>query len=195
MGDSPLVRGRLIVVSGPSGVGKSTVTDVLEERGSFHFSISVTTRRARPGEGEGEHYRFISRTDFEIMIRDGELLEWAEYNGNLYGTPRHPVLEQIAAGQDVLLEIEVKGALQVIDMYPDALTIFINPPSVEELVRRLRRRGDTSDRSIEERMEIARGEMVIGRERFAHNVVNDDLERVVHEILRILQAPDQIENS
>lgn len=183
------------MVSGPSGVGKSTVTDVLEERGSFHFSISVTTRRARPGEGEGEHYRFISRADFEIMIRDGELLEWAEYNGNLYGTPRHPVLEQIAAGQDVLLEIEVKGALQVIDMYPDALTIFINPPSVEELVRRLRRRGDTSDKSIEERMEIARGEMVIGRERFAHNVVNDDLERVVDEILRILQAPDQIENS
>jgi guanylate kinase len=181
------------VVSGPSGVGKSTVTDVLEERGAFHFSISVTTRPPRPSEVDGEHYRFISPDEFAAMIDAGELLEWAEYDGHHYGTPRAPVIEQTELGSDVLLEIEVQGALQVIESHPDALTIFINPPSAEELVTRLRKRGDMSDESIEQRMEIARREMVIGQTRFRHNVVNDDLEHVVAEILRILKVPDHTE--
>lgn len=188
-------RGRLIVVSGPSGVGKSTVTDVLVTRAPFHFSISVTTRPPRPHERDGEHYRFIARDEFEAMIENGELLEWAEYNGNYYGTPKGPVLDRTSAGRDVLLEIEVQGALQVIESHPEAVTIFINPPSVEELVRRLRRRGDTPAETIEQRMDIARGEMVTGRTRFQHVVVNDDLDRVVGEILRILEAPDHTEMS
>ncbi len=184
--EQPGPGGRLIVVSGPSGVGKSTVTDALEERGGFYFSISVTTRKARPGEEEGEHYRFVSEERFGEMIRADELLEWAQYNNNFYGTPRRPVLDQIAAGSDVLLEIEVQGAMQVIGAYADAVTIFINPPSIDELIRRLRGRGHMSEETIERRMEIARGEMEIGRQHFDHRVVNDDLERVVGEILGIL---------
>ncbi len=186
--ERPPPIGRLIVVSGPSGVGKSTVTDALEEQGTFYFSISVTTRQPRPGEEDGEHYRFVSDEEFGEMIEADELLEWAKYNQNLYGTPRRPVLDQIAAGSDVLLEIEVQGAIQIIDAYEDAVTIFINPPSIEELVRRLRTRGHMSEETIERRMEIARGEMEIGRQRFDHRVINDDLERVVGEILGILHG-------
>lgn len=182
-------RGRLVVVSGPSGVGKSTVTEEVARRGSMQFSISVTTRPARLGEVDGEHYRFIDRERFEAMIDAGELLEWAEYNGNLYGTPLGPVHRHLEEGDDVLLEIDVKGALQVMERHPDAVSVFIDPPSLDELERRLRGRGDTSEGAIRDRMQIAETEMLIGRERFAYVVVNDRLDRVVGEILRILGAP------
>jgi guanylate kinase len=123
-------------------------------------------------------------------MRDrGDLLEWAEYSGNLYGTPRLAVLEQIAAGEDVLLDIEVKGAMQVKGSYPDAITLFLTPPTGEELERRLRNRGDTSPEDIERRLSIARWQLEKAQQRFDHVVVNDSVEAAVERILRILRAP------
>ncbi len=179
--------GRLIVVSGPSGVGKSTIVDRVVTALPLEFSVSATTRDPRPGEEPGQDYHFVSREVFEVMIEAGELLEWAEYNSHLYGTPRRPVLESLAAGSDVLLEIEVQGARQVKAAYPAALTIFIAPPSIETLEARLRARGDTSAEAVDRRLAIARAEMAAADE-FDHIVVNDVLDTAVNEMLRILAA-------
>lgn len=181
--------GRLIVISGPSGVGKSTVVAALAERYPFHFSVSATTRTARPGETDGVEYYFVDPDEFVRMRDCGELLEWAEYSGNLYGTPRAPVLARIASGDDVLLDIEVMGAVQVKTSFPDALMLFLTPPSVESLERRLRNRGDTSDEDIARRLDIARWQLEVAEERFDHIVVNDSVEDAVQRILRILRAP------
>jgi guanylate kinase len=181
--------GRLIVISGPSGVGKSTVVNALAERHPFFFSISATTRTARPGETDGIEYYFVDSEEFVHMRDTGELLEWAEYSGNLYGTPRSPVLERIADGRDVLLDIEVMGAVQVKTSFPEALTLFLAPPTPEELERRLRNRGDTSSADVERRLDIARWQLEVAGERFDHIVVNDSVEAAVERILRILNAP------
>ncbi|MDH3260150.1 MAG: guanylate kinase [Acidimicrobiia bacterium] len=181
--------GRLIVVSGPSGVGKSTVVGALAERHPFFFSISVTTRMARPGETDGVEYHFVELEEFVRMRDAGMLLEWAEYSGNLYGTPRAPVLERIADGDDVLLDIEVLGAVQVKTSFPAALTVFLAPPTPEELERRLRSRGDTSPADVERRLEIARWQLEVAEEQFDHLVVNDSVEAAVERILRILGPP------
>lgn len=182
-------RGRLIVISGPSGVGKSTVVGALADRHRFFFSISATTRTARPGETNGVEYYFVDSDEFERMRDRGDLLEWAEYSGNLYGTPRAPVLERLASGDDVLLDIEVKGAMQVKESYPGAITLFLTPPTEEELERRLRNRGDTALEDIERRLSIARWQLAEARQRFDHVVVNDSVEAAVERILRILSAP------
>ena len=182
-------RGRLIVVSGPSGVGKSTVVNALAERHEFFFSISATTRPPRPGETDGVEYFFLNPVEFERMREGGELLEWAEYSTHLYGTPRTPVLERVEVGEDVLLDIEVLGAMQVKGSYPDAITLFLTPPTVEELERRLRSRGDTLSADIERRLAIAQWQLEIAEERFDHIVVNDSVEAAVERILRILEAP------
>ena len=182
-------RGRLIVISGPSGVGKSTVVGALADRHRFFFSISATTRTARPGETNGVEYYFVDSDEFERMRDRGDLLEWAEYSGNLYGTPRAPVLERLASGDDVLLDIEVKGAMQVKESYPGAITLFLTPPTEEELERRLRNRGDTALEDIERRLSIARWQLSEARQRFDHVVVNDSVEAAVERILRILSAP------
>jgi guanylate kinase len=182
-------RGRLIVISGPSGLGKSTVVGALADRHRFFFSISATTRTARPGETNGVAYYFVDSDEFERMRDRGDLLEWAEYSGNLYGTPRAPVLERLASGDDVLLDIEVKGAMQVKESYPDAITLFLTPPTEEELERRLRNRGDTPLEDIERRLSIARWQLAEARQRFDHVVVNDSVEAAVERILRILSAP------
>jgi len=181
--------GRLIVVSGPSGAGKSTIVNALADRHPFFFSISATTRTARPGETDGVEYHFVDRDEFVRMRDTGRLLEWAEYSGNLYGTPRAPVLERIAAGDDVLLDIEVMGAVQVKASFPEALTVFLTPPTLEELERRLRSRGDTSPEDIERRLAIARWQIEVAEERFDHIVVNDSVEAAVERILRILRVP------
>lgn len=182
-------RGRLIVISGPSGVGKSTVVGALADRHRFFFSISATTRTARPGETNGVEYYFVDTDEFEHMRDRGDLLEWAEYSGNLYGTPRAPVLERLAIGDDVILDIEVKGAIQVKESYPGAITLFLTPPTEEELERRLRNRGDTSLEDIERRLSIARWQLQEARQRFDHVVVNDSVEAAVERILRILSDP------
>jgi len=182
------VAGRLLVVSGPSGTGKSSIVNELLEQLGIEFSVSATTRLPRPGERHGVHYNFVSRRDFESMIEDDELLEWAEYNNRFYGTPAAPVEEALADGRDILLDIEIQGVRQVRDKKPDAITYFIAPPSLEELERRLRRRGDTSDEDIEDRLEIARSQMEQAEELFDHVVVNDNLEHAIEEMLRLVTS-------
>ncbi|REK17332.1 MAG: guanylate kinase [Actinobacteria bacterium] len=178
--------GRLFVISGPSGSGKSSIITEVLDLADIDFSISATTRLPRPGEVNGTHYNFVSRHDFEQMIEDGELLEWAEYNNHLYGTPAKPIAAANEIGRDVLLDIEIKGARQVKDNRPDSIMVFISPPSMEELERRLRNRGDTSDEDIEDRLEIASEQMAIAEDLFDHIVVNDSFTKAVDEVLRLI---------
>lgn len=176
------MAGRLLVVSGPSGSGKSSIVRELIDRLGIEFSVSATTRLPRPGERHGIHYNFISRREFEAMIENDELLEWAVYNNRYYGTPVAPIEETLADRRDIVLEIEIQGARQVRERKPEAIMYFIAPPSIEELERRLRRRGDTSDDDIEDRLEIAESEMAEAPELFDHIVVNDHLDQAIAEL-------------
>jgi guanylate kinase len=179
-------RGRLIVIAGPGGVGKSTIVAELRRRMPLHFSVSATTRDPRPGEVHGFHYRFVTRPEFERLIDADDLLEWALFNGNYYGTPRDAVVAGLEDGRDVLLEIEVQGAFQISRVMPEAIMIFVAPPSLDALKRRLEKRADTSEADIEAKLRIAEAEMAAAPELFDHIVVNDDRERAVGEILGIL---------
>lgn len=183
---SPDPTGRLIVVAGPGGVGKSTIVSELRKRMPVHFSVSATTRAARPGEVEGFHYRFIDPDEFEDLITAGSLLEWATYNGNYYGTPADAVTAAREEGRDVLLEIEVQGARQVRRAEPDAVMIFVAPPSLADLRRRLEARADTTPADIEAKLVIAEEELTAAPDLFDHIVVNDDVERAVDQIIRLL---------
>lgn len=178
-------KGKLIVISGASGVGKGTVLGIMmEKRKDLSFSVSATTRPPRPGEIDGVHYYFITREKFEAMIAAGEFLEYDAHAANYYGTPRAQAEEKQSHGP-VLLDIEPKGAKQVKEKAPDAVLIFIMPPSVQELERRLRGRGDTSEEQIQMRMERATWEME-QRVWYDYVVVNDDPERCAQEILKII---------
>jgi guanylate kinase len=180
--------GLLVVVAGPSGVGKGTVHAALRRRlPDAELSVSVTTRSPRPGEAEGVDYRFVDTTTFQRMIDAGELLEWAEYAGNLYGTPRAPAAAAVARGAVVLLDIEVQGALQVKRADPDALLVFLHPPSLEELERRLRGRGTEDDAAVARRLEVAREE-IAGAPAFDLEVVNDRLDDCVAEVLTAIDV-------
>ena len=170
-------------------MGKSTVVDRLREQIPFHFSVSATTRLPRKGERHGVDYYFVSQLEFEQLVADGEFLEWAEYSGRSYGTPRGPVLARLDAGEHVLLDIENVGAMQVKDSYPGAITVFLAPPSRSELERRLRSRGDTDESDIQTRLEVAGWQEEMAREKYDHIVINDELDRVVDEIVGIIQAP------
>jgi guanylate kinase len=150
------------------------------------LSVSATTRDPRPGELDGADYHFVDRATFEEMASDGRLLEWAEYAGNLYGTPRQPVDEAVADGRVVLLEIEVQGALQVKEQVPDALLVFLVPPSEEELERRLSGRGTEDAATVARRLEVAQRELAARRD-FDHVVVNDDLEQCVSEVRELIE--------
>ncbi len=177
------------MVSGPSGAGKSSVVAGLAERLPFHFSVSMTTRPPRPGEVDGADYFFVARDRFVAARDAGELLEWAEYSGHLYGTPRSQVEGPLAAGRDVLLDIELLGAQQVKAAFPEALLVFIVPPSLEVLEARLRGRRDTGDEQVARRLAVARGQMAEARSWFDHIVVNDDLRRAIDEVAGILMVP------
>jgi len=183
-------KGQLFIVSGPSGVGKSTIIHkVLEQYPNLHFSVSATTRGIRPGETDGKDYYFLSREQFEAMIEANELLEHAEYVGNYYGTPEKPIDEALNIGYDVLLDIEVQGALQVKEKRPDAIAVFIMAPSFEELERRLRGRGDTSEEKILGRLETARREYLM-RPRYDYLLVSQSgaPEQAAEELLAIIKA-------
>jgi guanylate kinase len=180
-------RGLLVVVAGPSGVGKGTVhTRVREALPDAVLSVSATTRPPRSHEIEGVDYRFVDRRGFEAMVSAGELLEWAEYAGQLYGTPRAAVDAAVADGRIVVLDIEVQGALQIRDQDPDALLVFLSPPSFEELERRLRARATEDETEVAHRLDVARWE-VAQREAFDVVVVNDDLERAVEEVVAAIE--------
>lgn len=183
-------RGQLIVLSGPSGVGKSTViAELFAQRSNIYFSVSYTTRQPRVGEQDGVNYNFVSREEFERMIADDELLEYAEYVDNYYGTSMKLIQEKLDAGIDVLLDIEVQGAAKVRARCPDALFIFIIPPSFEELSRRLHRRNTDSEEVIAGRLAKARQEF---REipKYDYLVINDKVANAVHEIEAILTAAE-----
>lgn len=177
------------MITGPSGVGKTSVVAGLAERMRFHFSVSMTTRPARPGETDGVEYHFVGRPEFLEAREAGELLEWAEYSDHLYGTPRAPVERALVAGEDVLLDIEVLGAEQVKGSFPAAVLIFLEPPSLAALEARLRGRGDTDEEQIARRLSLARWQMDRARGLFDHFVVNDDLKRAIDEVAGILAAP------
>ena len=180
-----MTKGKLFVISGASGVGKGTVLkEVMRRRKDLRFSVSATTRSPRPSEADGREYYFVTRERFEEMIRNGEFLEYDEHNSNYYGTPRRQAEEKLAEGP-VLLDIEPKGAAQVRRSAPDATLIFIMPPSMEELERRLRGRGDTPEDQIQKRMQRAVWEME-QRSWYDYVVVNDDAQRCADEILYIL---------
>jgi guanylate kinase len=188
--DAPLASlpGRLLVVSGPGGVGKGTVVAALARaRPDVAVSVSATTRPPRPGEGDGEHYHFVSDEQFEALIASGGLLEWAEFNGKRYGTPWTSVTSAVGTGRPVVLEIEIQGARQVRERFPSAVLVFLAPPSEEVLLDRLRGRGSDDPAAISKRLEIGRWELDQAGE-FDHVVVNDEVERAVGEISRILDG-------
>ncbi|CCQ50631.1 guanylate kinase [Crocosphaera watsonii WH 8501] len=177
-----MASGKLIVLTGPSGVGKGTlVRSLLVRHPELYLSVSATTRSPREGEIEGKDYYFLNKSAFETMIEQNQLLEWAEYAGNYYGTPRTKVEEKIDQGLIVLLEIEVVGANSIKDSFPDALRIFILPPSLEELEHRLRSRKTDTEEAILRRLERAKEELKVSEE-FDQRLVNDDLEIALQEL-------------
>ncbi|TMU87839.1 guanylate kinase [Bacillus sp. BHET2] len=182
-------KGLLIVLSGPSGVGKGTVRKAIfsQEDTKFEYSISMTTRNPREGEVDGVDYFFKSREDFELLIEQGKLLEHAEFVGNYYGTPVDYVRQTLDAGKDVFLEIEVQGAQQVRDKFPEGLFIFLAPPSLSELQNRLVTRGTETDDLIKGRMNTARKEIEM-MNLYDYIVENDQIEHAVGKIKSIVQA-------
>ncbi|NPV59577.1 MAG: guanylate kinase [Actinobacteria bacterium] len=178
-------RGRLFVVAGPSGAGKGTlIEELLRRHPTAWLSVSATTRAPRSGETHGVQYYFLDRATFRDKVRNGDFLEWAEVHGNLYGTPRQSVVEHLEGGRDVILEIDVQGARQVREKMPDSVGIFVMPPSLEELERRLRGRGTESDSEIARRLRNAREESKAAEE-YRYVVVNDDLRRAREELCAI----------
>ncbi|MBQ9685790.1 MAG: guanylate kinase [Oscillospiraceae bacterium] len=181
-------KGKLIVISGPSGAGKSTVVfKAIENRNDVCFSTSVTTRKPRPGETDGKEYFFIDWDRYNEMVARDELLEHAEYVTNGYGTPRAFVEKQMDAGLNVLLDIEIQGARQVREKMPDAVLIFVAPPSLEELERRLRGRGTDTEQAIEGRLKRARQEYAEA-DFYDYLIINDDVEKAAHALNAIMDA-------
>lgn len=182
------IKGLVIVVVSPSGGGKGTILrEVMSVNEKMRFSVSATTRNPREGEIEGEHYYFVSREKFETMIAGNEMLEYAEYCGNYYGTPIAPVEKWVNEGHDVILEIEVQGCEQIKNLLPDCVTIFILPPSMEVLEKRLRRRGTESEEVLQGRLKTALSEIKYA-EKADYIVINDKLEDAVVDFNSIIKA-------
>lgn len=181
-------KGILVVVSGFSGAGKGTVMNrLLEKYENYALSVSVTTRAPRPGEEEGKSYFFRSREEFERLIREDALLEYARYVDNYYGTPKSYVQEQLEAGKDVILEIEIQGAMKIREKIPEALLVFVVPPSMEELKKRLTGRGTETEEIIRSRLARA-GEEAEGMDQYDYLLVNDDLETCVDALHQMIQS-------
>lgn len=182
-------KGTLMVVSGPAGVGKGTVVKRACElaEGKIHLSVSATTRAPRPIDQEGVTYYFKTKEEFKEMIANNQVLEWAEYVGNYYGTPRQPVEDALSCGLDVILEIEVQGAMQIKKNFPDTVLTFIAPPSYEELEKRLRGRGTETEEQILSRLQTAKGELALMGD-YDFIVVNDEIEQASQDLLTVLRA-------
>lgn len=181
-------KGILVVVSGFSGAGKGTLMNrLLEKYDQYALSISATTRPPRAGEQDGREYFFKSRPEFEALIRQGQLIEYAEYVGNYYGTPRAYVEEQLESGKDVILEIEIQGALKVKEIFADALLLFVSPPSAQELEQRLKTRGTEDEKLIQSRLRRA-GEEAEGVDTYDYLLINDDLEACVDVMHGVIQS-------
>ena len=183
-----MTAARLFIISGPSAVGKGTIVKrILKSDGKVHLSVSATTRNPREGEEEGVSYYFMSDEQFVQAVGEGGFLEHASVHGNYYGTPKAPVMSQLKAGRDVILEIDVQGAMQVKESYPDGVFIFILPPSVDALRSRIMHRGTESEEDIQVRLGAAQREMEY-LEHYDYYVVNDDLEKAVDSVKKIMAA-------
>ncbi|MCI9510602.1 MAG: guanylate kinase [Angelakisella sp.] len=181
-------NGVLIVFSGPSGSGKGTVLgEYFKGHPEAAFSVSATTRSPRPGEVDGVNYHFVSRRRFEEMIREGEVLEYTQYNGNYYGSPAGPIREELAKGRDVVLEIEVEGAMQVREKFPEAVLVFVLPPSFRELECRLTGRGTETPEQIAGRLAAARRELALAP-RYDYLLINDKVEEAAARLGEIIRA-------
>ena len=181
-------KGLLILISGPSGTGKGTVCDLLRQKHpEISYSISATTRQPRPGEQDGVTYYFYTKEKFREMIDQGQLLEWAEVYGNFYGTPKQKVLDRLDAGEDILLEIDTQGALNVMKVMPEGLFIFLLPPSLEELAARLKGRGTETEESLHRRLGAAVDEIKLAT-KYRYVVVNDKVEDAEETIANIIEA-------
>jgi guanylate kinase len=190
-----MAKGILFVIVAPSGAGKSTLINKIRERfPDLTYSISCATRAPRRGEVDGKHYYFVSRETFENMIARDEFLEWKEVHGNLYGTPAGPVLKALARGERMILDIDVEGAREVLQKIPEAVGIFIRPPNMATLEKRLRGRGTDSEEVIRVRLHNAVGEMA-AEEDFEHRLVNDELDRAVEELASIISDASADTNS
>ncbi len=189
-------KGILIVVSAPAGCGKDTILEqALMRNDNLFYSVSATSRGIRPNETDGISYHFKTREQFEEMIKNGELLEYTEYCGNYYGTPKKAVEDMLSAGKDVILKIEVEGAANVKKMFPDCTMIFILPPSFSELDRRLHKRGTEDEETIQRRIQTARGELQFARN-YDYLIVNGALEKAVDDFLSVVLAEkSRVKNS
>jgi guanylate kinase len=183
-----LSRKGIVVISAPSGSGKTTIyREILKRNPALRFSVSYTTRNRREGEAGGRDYFFVDRGDFEKMAREGRFVEWAPVHGELYGTERRQIDECLAEGKVLLLDVDVQGAMSVMREFPEAVTIFIEPPSLDELERRLRRRGTESDESIRLRLINAKRELEY-RKYFQYIVINDQLDESIKQIEDIIKT-------
>lgn len=180
-------KGLLIVVSGPSGCGKGTVLSEVLKNDDFYYSVSATTRMPREGEVDGIQYRFMTKSEFEKLIDNNGMLEYASYCDNYYGTPRKAVEDMRCLGKDVILEIEVKGAMKIMQSCPDAVFVFILPPSVKELERRLRKRGTEAEDKIIKRLREACDEIKCA-EKYDYIIVNGELEKTVDDLKAVIKA-------
>lgn len=181
-------KGLLFVVSAPAGCGKDTILEqVLAREDNVGYSVSATTRAPRVGEVDGTHYFFITRERFEEMIANGEVLEYTEYCGNYYGTPRKGVEAMLAEGKDVVLKIEIEGAMNIKKLFPDCCLVFILPPSMRELERRLRRRGTEDEPTIMRRIAQAKNELDAAAD-YDYFVVNDDLDDAVNDLIAVIRG-------
>ena len=181
-------KGKIVIVSGPSGVGKSTIckmiVDGIEEA---NLSVSVTTRPKSKTEQDGQDYWFVSKEEFQNRIEKGMLLEYANVFGNMYGTPKDKVDEALEAGKIVILEIDIQGGRQVQEVYPDAITIFILPPSDQVLSQRIEGRGRDSSESIEKRLDAAKAEIAEAKQYYKYKIVNEDLQKAVNDCIEIIK--------